>query len=89
MVEETNKAIHAIKQLLERMVLPPAQQTPRFKFVVEGTQAKLQVAKTTTRGNATSNRRVNSQQISRSQVESTRSTTTERKRRDEAGPSRP
>ena len=89
MVEETNQVVHTIKQLLERMVLSPTQSIPRLKFAIEGTQVKQQVTKTTTRGNATLNHRANSQQISRSQAESTRSATTDRRRCDEAGPSRP
>ena len=53
MVEETNQAIHTIKQLLERMVIPPAQPTPRLRFAIERPRVEQQVAKTTTRGNAT------------------------------------
>ena len=86
-MEETNQAIHTIKQLLERMVLPQVQPTPRLKSAVEGTQVEQKVAKSTTCGNATSNRRANSQQISRSQVESMQLATISRRRRDEAGPS--
>ena len=37
-VEETTLAIHTIKQLLEKMVLSPAQPTPRLRSAVEGTQ---------------------------------------------------
>ena len=40
MVEETNQAVHTIKQLLERMVILLAQLTPRFQFTVEGLQVK-------------------------------------------------
>ena len=29
-VEDTNQVVHTIKQLLERMVIPPAQPTPRL-----------------------------------------------------------
>ena len=89
MVEETTQAVHTIKQLLERMVLPPAQPTLRLRSAVEGTWVKQQVTKTTTRGNATSNRRANSHQISWSQAEFTRSMITDKRRRNEAGPSRP
>ena len=71
MVEETNQAVHIIKQLLERMVLQPAQPTRRLKSVVEETRVEQQVAEATTCGNVTSNRRANTQQISRSQAEST------------------
>ena len=52
MVEETTQAVHTIKQLLERIVLPPAQPIPRLRSVVERTQVKQQVAKTTMRGNS-------------------------------------
>ena len=60
MVEDTNQAVHTIKQLLERMVIPPAQVTTRLQFVVEGLCVKQQVAKATTSGNATSTHYVNS-----------------------------
>ena len=56
MMEETNQAVHTIKELLERMVLPQGQQAPRPKPPIEGTRVEQQVAKTTTRGHATSNR---------------------------------
>ena len=83
MVEKTNQAIHTIKQLPERMVLLPTQPTPRLRSAVERMLVKQQVHKTTTRGKATSNRRLNSQQISWSQAKSTLSATTNRRRRDE------
>ena len=88
-MEETNQAVHTIKELLERMVLPQGQQAPRLKPTIEGTRVKQQVAKTTTCGHATSNRRVNSQQVTRSQAESTQSAAKGRRRHDEVGPSRP
>ena len=84
MVEETNQVVHTIKELLERMVLPQGQQTPRPRLAIEGTRVAQQVAKNTTRGNATLNRRVNSQQVTRSQAESTQSATTGKRIRDEA-----
>ena len=34
-VEETTQVVHTIKQLLERMLLLPAQQTPRLRSAVE------------------------------------------------------
>ena len=89
MVEETNQAVHTIKELLERMMFLQGEQTPRVRPAVEGTRVEQQVAKTTTRGNATSNHRANSQQVSQSRAKSTQSTTTGRRRRDEAGPSQP
>ena len=89
MVEETNQAIYTIKELLERMVLPQVQQTSVPRPAKEGTRVEQQVAKTATRGHATSNRHANFQQITRSQVESTQSAATGRRRRDEVGPSRP
>ena len=57
MAEETNQVVHTIKQLLEIIVLPPAQPTPRLKSTVDGTSVEQQVDNTATRGNATSNRR--------------------------------
>ena len=89
MMEETNQAVHTIKELLERMVLPQIQKTPGPRPAREVVWIEQQVAKTTTRGNATLNRRANSQQILRSQAESTQSVTTDEERRDEEGPSRP
>ena len=35
MVKETNQTVHTIKQLLERMVIPPTQPTPRLRYAVE------------------------------------------------------
>ena len=61
MVEETNQAVHTIKQLLERMVIPPVQPTSRLRYVVERPQGKQQVIKATTHGNATSTCSTNSQ----------------------------
>ena len=88
MVEDTNQVVHTIKQLLERMVIPPTQPTPRLRFVVKGPGwVKQQVAKATTCGNATMTHRANSQQVSHSQAESTCSATTVRRRHDKAGPS--
>ena len=61
MMEETNQAVNTIKELLERMVLPQIQKTTGPRPAREGARVEQQVAKTTTRGNATSNRRANSQ----------------------------
>ena len=36
MVEETNQAIHTIKQLLEGMVIPLGQPTPRLRSAIKG-----------------------------------------------------
>ena len=88
-MEETNQVVRTIQQLLERMVIPLAQSTPRLRSTVEGPRVEQQVAKAITHGNATSTCHTNSQQVSRSQAESTRSATTVRRRRDEVGPSRP
>ena len=54
MVEDTNQAVHTIKQLLEKMVIPTAKQTPRLQSTIEGSPIEQQVAKATMRGNATS-----------------------------------
>ena len=89
MTEETNQAVHTIKELLERMVLPRTQKASRPGPVREGAKVEQQVAKTTTCGNATSNRRANSQQVTRSRADSTQSVTADKERRDEVGPSRP
>ena len=89
MMEETNQAVHTIKELLERMVLPRTQKALGPRPVREGARVEQQVAKTTMRGNATSNRRANSQQVTRSQAKSTQSVAADKERRDEAGPSRP
>ena len=70
-------------------MLPQAQLTPKLRFVFEGPRVGQQAARATTRGNAVSTRRVNSQQVSRSQAESTCSATIIREKRDKAGPSRP
>ena len=56
MVEETNKAIHSIKQLLERLAIPPTQPTIRGQPTVEGLCVEQQVFKATTCGNATLSR---------------------------------
>ena len=40
MVEETNHAVHTIKELLERMVLPQGQQTQRPRLATEGTRVE-------------------------------------------------
>ena len=66
MVEETNQFVHTIKELLERMVRPQVQQTPRSKPTTKGARVEQQVAKTTTHGHTTLNHRANSQQVSRS-----------------------
>ena len=66
MVEETNQVVHTIKQLLERMVIPTTKLTLRLRFAVEGSRVEHQVAKFTMHGNATSTRRANSSQVSRS-----------------------
>ena len=71
------------------MVIPPVQLTKRLQYVVEGPRVEQQVAKATAQDNATSTHRANSQQVSRSQAESTRSATTIKRRHDEAGTSRP
>ena len=89
MMEETNQAVHTIKELLERMELPQGQQAPRPKLPIEGTRVEQQVAKATTRGHAISNRRANSQQVTRSQAESTQSAAMGRRIRDKAGHSQP
>ena len=89
MVEDINQAIYIIKQLLERMVIPPAQPTSRLRSAIERSRVEQQVAKATTRGNATSNCCANSQQVFCSWVESTRLATTIRRKHDEVGPSRP
>ena len=89
MVEDTNHAIHTIKQLLERMVIPPAQSSTRLRSAVWGPRVKQQVAKVTTHGNATSTYHANSEQVSLSRAESTYSATTIKRKHDEAGPSWP
>ena len=40
MVEEANQAVHTIKQLLERMVIPLAQPTLRLRSTVEGSRVE-------------------------------------------------
>ena len=40
MVEETNQAVHTIKELLERMVLPQVQKTPGLRSVREGARVE-------------------------------------------------
>ena len=89
MVEDTNQAVHTIKQLLERMAVPSTQLTTRDRPTTEGLHVEQQVIKATMRGNATSTRRTNSQQVTWSQAESTRSAMTTRRKHDEAGTSRP
>ena len=61
MIEETNQAVHTIKELLEKKVLPQVQQTPVLGPAKEGTRVEQQVSKTATHGHATSNRHANSQ----------------------------
>ena len=61
MVEDTNQAVHNIKQLLERMAIPPAQPTIRGQPSAEGLRVEQQVAKATTCGNVTSTRHANLQ----------------------------
>ena len=48
MAEDTNQIVHTIKQLLERMVIPPAQPTTRLWSTIEGPRVEQQVAKATT-----------------------------------------
>ena len=60
MVEDTNQVVHTIKQLLERMVIPPAQPTIIIRSAVEGHYVNQQVVKATTCGNVTSTRCANS-----------------------------
>ena len=88
-MEETNQAVHTIKELSERMVLPQVQKTPGPRLAREGVQVEQQITKTTTHGNATSNCRSNSQQVSRSRAKSIQSVTVDKGRRDEVGQSRP
>ena len=70
-------------------MVPPAQLTPRLRSIVKGSRVRQQAARTTTHGNVASTHRMNLQQVSRSQAESTCSATIIREKRDEAGPSRP
>ena len=89
MVEDTNQAVHTIKQLLERMVIPQAQLTTRLRSAVEGLRVEQLVIKASSCRNSTSSRHANSLQVTRSKVESTRSAITIRRRHDEAGTSLP
>ena len=89
MVEETNQVVHTIKELLERMVLPQVQQTPRSRPTTEEARVEQQGAKITMHGHASLNHRANSQQVSWSQAEFMQSATAGKWRCDEVGPSRP
>ena len=89
MVEDTNQTVHTIKQLLEWIAIPPAWSTTRGQLATEGLHVEQQVVKATTRGNATSTCRMNSQQVTRSKDKSTRSAITTRRKHNEAGTSRP
>ena len=89
MVEDINQVVDTIKQLLNRMVVPPAQLSIRGRPAAEGLSVEQKVTKATTRGNATSTCRTNSQQVTRSQAESTHSATTARKKHNKARTSRP
>ena len=63
MAEDTNQTVHNIKQLLENMAVLPTQPTTRGQSSTEGLRVEQQVVKATVRGNATSTRRANSQQV--------------------------
>ena len=66
MVEDTNQAVHTIKQLLEMIAIPPAQPTTRGQPIAEGLLVQQQVDKATTRRKVTSTHCTNSQQVTRS-----------------------
>ena len=68
-----SQEIGTIKQLLERLLVPWAPTTTKGDTAVEERRAEQQVAKTTTRGKATSGHCTNSQQVPQSWAESTHS----------------
>ena len=84
-----SQEISIIKRLLERLAAPQDPPNTRRETVVENRRVEQQVAQATTRGYATSTRCTNSQRLSWSQVESTYSATSYRRRRNKAGPSTP
>ena len=61
MVENMNQAVNTIKKLLERMAALSTTPTIGGRTTAEGQYVEHQVAKATTRGNATATRRTNSQ----------------------------
>ena len=85
-----SQEIGTIKQLLERLLVPRALMATRGEIIIEEQPTEQQSAKTTVSGKVASGHRANSQQVPRSQVESTHSTALNNKSmHTRVGPSRP
>ena len=79
-IKVMSQEIGTIKQLLKRLLVPRALKTTKGDTVAKERRAEQQAAKTAMRGKATSGHRTNSQQVPRSQVESTHSAAPNNKR---------